>query len=61
MAIAPNPPKQWQCRHCHWRQSALMHSDVLLPKPQQCPECGGEVVLKDAGWLERIKNHLQLR
>lgn len=59
MPVPLKTPQQWSCSQCNWRQTALSKSDVLLPKPEKCPKCGGEVELKAATLASRITSLFQ--
>lgn len=48
MPIANQNPQQWSCNQCTWRHHSIMNSDVLVPPPESCPQCGGAIVLKPA-------------
>lgn len=54
------PPQQWVCSRCTWRHGVVMKSDVLLPKPDCCPKCGGEVVLEAASAPEVLGSLLDI-
>lgn len=58
MPIAPGKPMQWVCSQCTWKHQGVIKSDVLMPKPDKCPKCGSEVVLKEAGLFSLLKSHL---
>ncbi|OOF44540.1 hypothetical protein BKK51_08630 [Rodentibacter trehalosifermentans] len=48
MPVPFQKPMQWACKKCEWRDSFLQKSDVLLPSPECCPKCAGEIVLKES-------------
>lgn len=54
MPIPLKAPQQWSCNQCNWRQAAFSKSDVLLPKPEKCPKCGGSVGLQSATLMSKI-------
>lgn len=57
MPVAPKTPLQWSCSRCGWRQDAVMRSDVLVPRPERCPKCGGdELVVKPTSFLDKLQN-----
>ena len=51
MSVPPKIPQQWACSECDWRHHILIKSDVLIPAPQECPKCGGKLVLKPVSVL----------
>lgn len=59
MPVPLKTPQQWSCSQCDWRQAAVSKSDVLLPKPKQCPKCGSKVELKVATLTGRITSLFQ--
>lgn len=59
MPVPLRTPQQWACSQCDWRQAAVSKSDVLLPKPEKCPKCGGAVELKAATLVSRITSLFQ--
>lgn len=62
MPIPPKMPQQWSCSQCKWRYAPVIQSDVLIPKPEKCPKCGSEVVLKPADTIMgRLAGLFQLR
>ena len=58
MPIAPKQAMQWQCTRCSWKDSYIIKSDVIPPRPS-CPKCGGDTALKPASLLAAIVEKLR--